>query len=113
MGFSIDDLEETLALQEVAYEERIIDEESFSDFHEDEMEKESEEIMMDGNAGLLEEVYVVANGAPSERKLIIMSGGMSFIYQAEPNVPFQFLDIDSGLLFTMSYFWDDMIESKT
>jgi len=110
MAFNIDDLEETLGLQEIPYDNQYLEEDEFADIYEDEMEEEFEEIMMGGNKGLLEEVIVVANGNPSERKLIIMSGGMNFIYEADKNLSFRLFDMEENSLFTMSYYWNDMVE---
>jgi len=118
MAFSIDDLAETLGLHEISEEEKIIDEDEFpdnyddefSDSYEDRMEEEFEEMMMGQKKGLLEEIYVVTSGIPSERKMIIFSGGMSFIYHDRQNLSFRLFDSEAESLFTMEYYWNDMIE---
>ena len=111
MAFSIDELEEMLDLKEIGFEQQIFDDDEFSDIYEDEMEEQFEEIMMTGpKKGSLEEVLVMANGHPSERRVIIVSGGMKFIYKAKPNLDFRLFLEKSQSLFTMDYYWNDMVK---
>lgn len=113
MPFSVNDLEETLGLQEVEDStESYYEDDEFADVHEDEMEEQFEEIMMGNSRGLLEEIYVVANGNPNERRMIIASGGMDFIYKADPGLSFRLFDVEKESLFTMNYYWSDMVTLK-
>ena len=109
MSFTIDDLEETLGLQEVEYDQDGLFEDEFADELEDEMEEQFEDMMMLGSTSLFEGMYIEANGDVFERTITIMSGGMKFVYQAEPELAFRLFDSEEQSLFTMNYYWNDMV----
>ena len=111
MAFSIDELEEMLDLEELGYDQQIFDDDDFADIAEDEMEEQFEEIMTVGaKKGSLEEVLIEANGDPRERRVVIVSGGMKFIYKAKPGLDFRFFLEKTQSLFTMDYYWSDMVK---
>ena len=111
MPFSIDELVEMLDLEEIDFEQQIFEDDEFADIYEDEMEEQFEEIMMAApKKGALEEVLVMANGPPKERRLIVVSGGMKLIFKASPNLDFRLLWRDTETFFTMDYYWSDMVK---